>query len=132
MTELIETITAGPSAHGHYSPATAYNGLVFVSGQLPTPAADGAQLTFADEVRSVLEGTLAILHGAGSGPGRLLKVTAYIVGAHNWPEFNRVYAEVMGAATPARAVVPVPELHLGWHVEVDAIAACGPGEGGAQ
>jgi len=132
MTELIETITAGPAAHGHYSPATAYGGLVFVSGQLPTPAADGAPLTFAEEVRSVLEGALAILEGAGSGPDRLLKVTAYIVGAHNWPEFNRVYAEVMGAAIPARAVVPVPELHLGWHVEIDAVAARSPGKAGAQ
>jgi enamine deaminase RidA (YjgF/YER057c/UK114 family) len=50
-------------------------------------------------------------------------VTAYLVGVENWPRFNAIYAEVMGAARPARSVVPVPELHHGYLVEIDAIAA---------
>lgn len=48
-------------------------------------------------------------------------LTAYIVGVVNWPAFNKVYAELMGDARPARTVVPVPELHHGYLVEVDAI-----------
>lgn len=36
--------------------------------------------------------------------------------------FNAIYAEVMGAVRPARTVVPVPELHYGYLVEVDAVA----------
>ena len=59
----------------------------------------------------------------GSGPERVLKVNVYIVGIEHWPAFNRVYAELFGDAKPARAVVPVPELHFGYLVEVDAIAA---------
>ena len=66
---------------------------------------------------------LAILHQADCGPDRVLKVTAYIVGVENWPDFNRVYAEVFGEAKPARTVVPVPELHHGYLIEVEAIAA---------
>jgi 2-iminobutanoate/2-iminopropanoate deaminase len=49
----------------------------------------------------------------------------------NWPAFNSVYAEVMGEARPARSVVPVPELHYGYLVEIDAIAAApAPAEDG--
>jgi 2-iminobutanoate/2-iminopropanoate deaminase len=40
-----------------------------------------------------------------------------------WPEFNAIYAELLGAAKPARAVIPVPALHYGWLIEVDAVAA---------
>lgn len=40
----------------------------------------------------------------------------------NWPEFNRVYSEMLGSAKPARTVIPVPELHYGYLVEMDAIA----------
>ena len=44
-------------------------------------------------------------------PADLAKVTVYLVGIENWPLFNGIYAEIMGDARPARAVVPVPELH---------------------
>ena len=43
-------------------------------------------------------------------------------GRQNWPAFNRIYAEMFGDAKPARTVVPVPELHHGYLVEVEAIA----------
>ena len=49
-------------------------------------------------------------------------VTAYIVGVENWPRFNGVYAAKLGEARPARTVVPVPELHYGYLVEIDAVA----------
>ena len=44
-------------------------------------------------------------------------------GIANWPAFNTLYAELLGAARPARAVVPVPELHHGYLIEIEAIAA---------
>ena len=53
---------------------------------------------------------------------RLARVTAYIVGVENWPRFNAVYAARLGDARPARTVVPVPELHYGYLVEIDAVA----------
>ena len=63
-----------------------------------------------------------MLEAAGSGPQDVLKVTAYIVDVGNWPGLNKVYAEVMGQARPARAVVPVPALHYGYLIEIDAVA----------
>lgn len=109
---------------GHYSPATAWRDLVFVSGQLPVRA-DGshtADLPFDEQARQVLANLFSVLKAAGSGPERVLKATVYIVGIEHWAAFNRIYAEAFGDARPARAVVPVPALHHGYLVEVEAIA----------
>lgn len=53
----------------------------------------------------------------------MLKATAYVLNVANWPRLNKVYAEAMGQARPARAVVPVLALHYGYLVEIDAVAA---------
>lgn len=110
---------------GHYSPAVTYGGLIYVSGQLGVRP-DGrhtADLPFEDQVRQTLANLLAVLAASGASPQHLVKVTAYLVGVENWPRFNAIYAEVMGAARPARSVVPVPELHYGYLLEIDAVAA---------
>jgi 2-iminobutanoate/2-iminopropanoate deaminase len=110
---------------GHYSHAVRFGDLVFVSGQLPVRP-DGShapQLPFEDQVRQTLDNVLAALKAAGAEPSDLLKVTAYIVGVDRWPRFNAIYSQVMGEVRPARTVVPVTELHYGYLVEVDAIAA---------
>jgi 2-iminobutanoate/2-iminopropanoate deaminase len=121
------TTPSAPRPAGHYSQACAYGDLVFVSGQLPV-SVEGkvrADLSFEEQVRLALGNLLAIVEAAGSGPDRVLKVTAFIVGVDNWPAFNRVYAELFGEARPARSVVPVGSLHHGCLVEVEAIAARG-------
>jgi 2-iminobutanoate/2-iminopropanoate deaminase len=113
-----------PRPGGHYSQAIVAGDLIFVSGQLPISVngALASNLTFAEQVRVALANVLSIIQAAGGDRNALVKVTAYIVGISNWAEFNRVYSEVMGPAKPARAVVPVPELHHGCLVEIDAIA----------
>jgi len=127
MNKPIETLTpetlAAPG--GHYSHAARFGDLVFTAGQLGIRP-DGShtsELAFEDQVRQALANMLAALQAAGAVPSDILKVTAYIVGVENWPRFNAVYAEVMGEVRPARSVVPVPELHYGYLIEVEAIAA---------
>jgi len=123
MIERLHT-TAAPSPGGHYVQATKFGDLIFVSGQLPT-LPDGTQTAdapFEIQARQALANLLAILAAAGSGPDSVLKVTAYVVGVDNWPIFNRIFAECFGDARPARAVVPVPELHHHFLVEVEAVA----------
>lgn len=127
MPTAINTVSTenAPAAGGHYAQAITHQGLVYVSGQLPVEP-DGthcSQADFIDQARLAIGNMLAVVQAAGSSVDRLLKVTVYIVGIENWPRFNAVYAEMLGDARPARSVVPVPELHYGYLVEIDAIAA---------
>ncbi len=112
---------------GHYAQACRHGNLIFVSGQLPI-SLEGKALSdksFEDQTRQAIVNMLSIVKAAGSGPDRVLKVTAFIVGIENWPSFNAVYAEMFGPYKPARSVVPVPALHHGCLIELDAIAARG-------
>ena len=119
------TALGAPTPAGHYSPAVEHAGLIYVSGQLGVRP-DGshtASAPFEDQARQALANLLAVLAAAGASPRHLIKVTVYLVGVENWPLFNAIYAELMGEARPARSVVPVPELHHGHRVEIEAIAA---------
>jgi 2-iminobutanoate/2-iminopropanoate deaminase len=114
-----------PVPAGHYVQATVHQGLVYVSGQLPV-SPDGAHdpaASFEDQARRAIANLFAIVEEAGSSPERILKVTAYIAGVEHWPSFNSVYAAMFGQTRPARSVVPVPGLHYGYLLELDAIAA---------
>jgi len=121
----VETNEA-PQPLGHYVQAMKYRGIIYVSGQLPIRP-DGSHTigaSFEDQTKQALANLLSIVKAAGGTPEAILKITAYIVGADNWPVFNRTYAEIMGEVRPARSVVPVTSLHYGYLVELDAVAAC--------
>ncbi|WDU65204.1 RidA family protein [Pseudomonas poae] len=121
--KIIHTPDASAPA-GHYSQAIAHAGALYISGQLPV-SADGRHnlsASFAEQARVALGNLLAILKAAGGAPEDLVKVTVYVAGVGHWPEFDRVYAAALGDHRPARAVVPVPELHHGYLVEIEAIA----------
>jgi reactive intermediate/imine deaminase len=109
---------------GHYSHAIAANGFVFVSGQLPI-APDGRKLDtapFEEQARQVLDNVTHALKAAGSSVDRLVQVRVYVTDIATWPAFNTMYAAWAGSARPARAVVPVPQLHYGFKIEVEAVA----------
>ena len=125
MSEAIEHIATSsvPTPAGHYSQGIACRDLVFVSGQLGQRQ-DGSHTfdrSFEEQVRQSIANLQAILAEAGCGLDDILKVTVYLVGVENWPDFNRIYAEIFGASRPARSVVPVPGLHHGYLVEIEAI-----------
>lgn len=116
---------AAPAPAGHYSQAIRSGNSLYISGQLPirTYGAPLPDMSFETQARQAIANMLAILEAAGGKPADLCRVSAYIVGVENWPEFNRIYGDMLGNAKPARTVVPVPELHYGYLVEVDAIAS---------
>jgi reactive intermediate/imine deaminase len=112
---------------GHYSHAVAAQGFVFVSGQLPI-APDGTKLneaSFERQAQQVLENVSRALIAAGSAVSRLVQVRVYVTEIESWPAFNALYADWAGPARPARAVVPVPNLHYGFKIEIEAIALSG-------
>jgi 2-iminobutanoate/2-iminopropanoate deaminase len=113
---------------GHYTHAVTANGFVFISGQLPI-APDGgkdASASFERQAQQVLDNVAAALIGAGSAIDRLVQVRVYVTEIKSWPEFNAIYSKWIGASRPARAVVPVPELHFGFKIEIEVVALEGP------
>lgn len=125
----IET-KAAPPARGHYSQAVEHAGTVYVAGQLPLDPADPERRVegFEAQARQVIANVIAIVEASGSSRENILRTTVYIADISHWPAFNAVYAQMMGGHRPARTVVPVPQLHYGYLVEMDAIAAVVPAE----
>jgi reactive intermediate/imine deaminase len=121
--DVIHTVHAAAPG-GHYSQAIAHGGVLYVSGQLPVRAngEHSADQPFEVQASIALDNLMAILREAGLSPGDLLKVTVYVVGIEHWPAFDRLYPHYLGEHRPARAVVPVPVLHHGYLIEIEAVA----------
>ena len=77
-------------------------------------------------MRQVFDNLFATLAAAGAQREDVLQVSVYLVGIERWPRLNALFAEIFGDHRPARTVVPVPELHYGYLLEVEAIAAAPP------
>lgn len=114
-----------PSPGGHYSQGVVHNGLVFVSGQLSIDPRTGEKKlgSIEEQTEQALKNVAAILKAANSDLSRVLKMTVYVADINLWSAVNTVYARFMGEHHPARAVVPTGELHYGFLVEIEAIAA---------
>jgi 2-iminobutanoate/2-iminopropanoate deaminase len=114
-----------PTPAGHYSQAVVYNGLVFVAGQLAIDPQTGEKRlsSVEEQTEQALRNVAAILKAAGSDLSRVLKMTVYISDIGLWGRVNEVYARVLGEHRPARAVIPTGELHHGFLIEIEAVAA---------
>lgn len=114
-----------PAPGGHYSQAVVCNGLVFVSGQLSIDPQTGEKKlgSIEQQTEQVLQNVGEILNAANSDLSQVLKMTVYISDINLWGAVNEVYARVMGEHRPARAVIPTRDLHYGFLIEIDAIAA---------
>lgn len=114
-----------PEPKGHYSPAIEHNGLIFVSGQLPIDNATGRVETGAIEAQAelALQNVEAILKAANSDLNHVLQMTIYISDMEDWSRVNDVYKKILGEHKPARAIVPVKDLHFGTKIEIQAMAA---------
>lgn len=114
-----------PAPRGHYSHAVVHRGTVYVSGLLPitqrgevSPAAP-----FEQQVEAVLDNLEHILRASGSRLDHVIRSTCYIADIALWTQFNELYGARFREHRPARTVVPVPRLHDGYLIEMDAIAA---------
>lgn len=114
-----------PLPKGHYSPGVEHNGLVYVSGQLPMSLETREPFTgdIGEQTELALRNVEAVLKTAGSDLNHVLQMTIYVSDMEMWDAVNKKYAEVMGDHRPARAIVPVKDLHFGTKIEIQAIAA---------
>lgn len=115
---------AAPAAIGPYSQAISAGGFLFCSGQIPLVPESG-ELVSGDirlETERVMENLAAVLAAGGSGFGRVVKTTIYLVDMADFPAVNEVYGRYFPDTRPARATVAVAALPRGARVEVEAVA----------
>jgi 2-iminobutanoate/2-iminopropanoate deaminase len=122
--EAISTLSA-PSPRGFYSQAVRAGDFLFISGQLPL-SAEGELIgnDISEQTLQTLQNLEAILAAADMSLSDLSQCTLYICDIGLWEDVNRVYSNFLKdvPVPPARAVVPVKELHFGALVEIQAIA----------
>ena len=116
-----------PGAVGPYSQAVAADGFVFTAGQIPINPASGKveAETIEDQTRQVLTNVDAVLRAAGSGLGRVVKMTVFMTNLADFQAMNGVYAGFFPSNPPARSAVQVVALPLGVQVEMEAVALKG-------
>lgn len=123
MKKVISTRQA-PKAIGPYSQATAANGLLFLSGQIPLDPATGEVVAgdIAVQTERVLKNLQGVLEAAGSGLTRVVKTTVYLKDLNDFGRMNEVYAAFFPTDPPARATLEVARLPRDVRIEIELIA----------
>lgn len=121
----IITINNALKPAGHYSQAIAHNDVIYLSGQLAINPETGEKEfgTVEQETLQVLKNIEIILKEVGSSRNDVIRATLYIPDINLWDKVNDVYTEFFGQHKPARSVIPTRELHFGFKIEMDIIAA---------
>ena len=124
--KAISTSDSPPPA-GHYSQGVVHNGLLYVSGMMAVDPKTGEKKlgSIEEQTQQTLENIDGVLRAAGTSRDKVLKCTCYVSDIALWGQVNAVYGEFFGEHKPARAVVPTRELHFGFLVEIECIAAVG-------
>ena len=122
--EAISTKLA-PLPRGFYSQAVRVGEFLFISGQLPlNQVGQAVNGPISKQAHQAFSNVQAILKGAGGNLSDLVQCTIYISDVGHWIEVDRIYTNFLSGVSvpPARAIVPVKELHYGALIEIQAIA----------
>jgi len=123
MKKIVAT-EKSPKAIGPYSQAVIYDGIAYLSGQIPLDPATN-QLVGGDiavQTERVLENLKALLGACGASLESVLKTTIYLKDMGDFPKMNEVYGRYFTQSPPARATVEAARLPRDVAIEVDAIA----------
>jgi 2-iminobutanoate/2-iminopropanoate deaminase len=122
-TRSVQTKDA-PAAIGPYSQGVVANGFLFTAGQIALDPATGhiVEGDVVVQTRRVLANLKAILATVGADWKDVVKTTIFLQDMRDFAQVNEVYAEILGAARPARSTVQVSALPRGVLVEIDAVA----------
>ena len=81
------------------------------------------RLAVEKQAELALRNVEAVLKAAGTDLDHVVQMTIYVSDMELWGRVNDTYAKVMGEHRPARAIVPVKDLHFDTKIEIQAIAA---------
>jgi 2-iminobutanoate/2-iminopropanoate deaminase len=124
MKTIISTENA-PKAIGPYSQAVAWNGMVYLSGQIPLDPATGQLVEggIVEQTERVLQNLKAVLEAAGSDLGHVLKTTVFLKDMAEFAHLNEIYGHYFAENPPARATVEAARLPRDVRVEIECVAA---------
>lgn len=123
MKKVINTVNA-PAAIGPYSQANFANGILYISGQIPTDPATGKLVEGIEkETHQVMKNLQAILAEAGMTFRNVVKATIFLKSMDDFAVMNDIYASYLDAsAFPARETVQVSCLPKNVDIEISMIA----------
>ena len=124
--KTIVNSTSAPAPIGPYNQAVAFNGLLFVSGQVAIDPSTGDLVleNIEAETHRVLQNVKAILETAGTSLDHVLKATVFVKDIGNFGRINAIYGQYFQNETaPARELVQVSELPKLVNIEISVIAA---------
>ncbi|MFA6617832.1 MAG: Rid family detoxifying hydrolase [Candidatus Neomarinimicrobiota bacterium] len=113
-----------PAPIGAYSQGTAYNNMIFTSGQLPVDMKTGVLIL--DDIdkaaKAAIKNVIAVVEEAGGSKETILKTTVFMKDLSQFANVNAVYAEVFSENAPARSAIQVARLPKDVQIEIEAIA----------
>ena len=114
-----------PKAGGHYSQCIEHNGTLYISGQLPVEwETRTIPESIEEQTELVLQHIDLVLQSSGAERRDVIQCRIYITDVEYWGKVNEIYASYFGDHKPVRCIVPVPALHYGCKIEIEAIAQC--------
>jgi 2-iminobutanoate/2-iminopropanoate deaminase len=110
---------------GHYSQAVIHSNTVYLSTQLGIDQELGPTVvgSIQEQTARALNNVQEILKAVDLDLTNVIKVTIYLSNIKYWEDVNRVYSTVFKEHKPARGIIPCKELHNGFQVAFDVIAA---------
>ena len=118
----VKSINA-PQAIGPYSQAINYNGLCFLSGQIPLDKSGqlvkGGLRAQAEQVFKNIE---AVLVEQESTLKNIIKLNVYLIDIGGFDVVNNLMTELFEAPYPARALVEVSALPKKSSIEIEVVA----------
>ena len=121
--------TRAPGAIGPYTQGQVVRAgdveWLYTAGQVGLDPAKGDMVPggAAGEARQVMANLSAVLEAAGFRFQDVVKTTIFLADMADFQDVNRVYAEAMNGALPARSTVAVSGLPRGARVEIDLVCA---------
>lgn len=122
--KVIETNKA-PRAIGPFSQGVEFEGLIFISGQLPVDPNTGKMVEGDIKIQTnrAIENIMAILKAADSDLSRVLRCDVFLKDMNDFKDMNDVYAsKFVTDPRPARQAFQVVRLPLDARIEISCIA----------
>jgi 2-iminobutanoate/2-iminopropanoate deaminase len=128
MEKIIIRTENAPAPIGPYNQAIAYNGVLYISGQIPLHPKTGelVMATIEEETHQVMQNLGAILEAAGITFDHALKCSVFVSDINLFGRINAIYSQYFKEEiAPARELVQVARLPRLVNVEISMIAALG-------